>query len=58
MVIKTTCKECSKEQRRFCRHHSVAKNSHICRLVQKGRFKDAKSALVLPSYFSGRKTEI
>jgi len=46
MAIKTTCLGCDKKQKQFCRGHSIAKNSHICRLVQKHDFKTANEKLI------------
>lgn len=44
-MIKTTCFDCNKKQKQFCRSRNVAKNSAICELVQKEKYDLAKKKL-------------
>jgi hypothetical protein len=40
--MKTTCWDCDKKQKNFCRRHNVSKNSTTCEFVQKNDWKAAK----------------
>lgn len=40
-MIKTTCWDCNKKQKGFCRRYSIAKNSPICELIQDKKFAEA-----------------
>ena len=45
MGYKTTCKNCKKKIRKFCRLHNIAKNSVCCELAQDGKFAEAKDKM-------------
>jgi hypothetical protein len=53
-MVKETCKECPRKIQRFCRKHSVAKNSKICNTAQKD-LKEAGFLSKAAAFWSGRK---
>jgi hypothetical protein len=44
-MIKTTCSDCNKKQKHFCRRYNVAKNSPVCELVQNNNYYAAKKKI-------------
>jgi len=54
VVVKKTCKECTPAVQRFCRRHSVTRNSHACEGGQQLGIEGVKAALEKPRLWSGR----
>lgn len=42
----TTCWDCNKKQKAFCRTHEIKKNTVICELIQKSQYIEAGKALI------------
>jgi len=45
MVLKTTCWDCNKRQKTFCRTNDIKKNSSVCESVQIEDYVEAKKKL-------------